>query len=184
MTNSPQAQTPYGWADERTLVLVQEEDLFLLALDADGTATPLLESGAREERPSVSPDRRWIAYESDESGQREIYVRPLADPAGGQWLVSVGGGSADDEPLWSPTGREIFYRTGTQMMRVPVNAESSFDSGNPEAVFQTTGYGGGRNRRFDVSPDGRRILIPRFGTDELVVVLNWLEELKRLVPVD
>ena len=91
LTESPNAQVAYAWADAgRTLILVEDADLYAVSLDGGPTAQPLMRTNFREERPSVSPDGRWIAYESDESGQREVHVRPLPDVLEGHWVVSLG----------------------------------------------------------------------------------------------
>ena len=79
----------------------------------------------------ISPNGRWVAYISDESGQDEIYVQPF--PEGGQrWLISTGGGI---EPMWSRDGRELFYRNGNQMMAVPTDTEPGFNAGTPRLLF-------------------------------------------------
>ena len=138
-------------------------------------------------------DGLWLAYESNASGQYEIYVRPFPNVEDGQWLISRGGGS---RPLWAPDGRELFYLApGRRLMAVPVETvqtEPSFAPGNAEEVFG--GYyvagGGAFGRTYDISPDGERFLmIKESGSDEtssteFILVLNWFEELKRLVPTN
>ena len=183
LTSGPGAQAAYAWMDGGgTLVLVEDEDLYTLRLDGASAPRPLLETAAREERATVSTDGRWIAYESDESGQDEIHVRSASDVVGSPWIVSLGG-PPDDEPLWSHDGQELFYRSPTEMMVVAVETASPFESGVPRALFPMLGHGGGRNRRYDVAPDGR-FLFPKFESNDLVVVLNWVDELTQRVPVD
>ena len=181
LTDEAPGQAAYGWsANGSTLILVQNEDLFALALDSDQPPQRLFQSDFREARPSVSPDGRWIAYETDESGQDQVVVQPF--PAlDGHWVVS-GGGLANDEPLWSRDGRELFFRSRTELVAVSVEVEPSFDFGSPESLFPEFGHVTGRNRRFDVSPDGQQFLIARFEFRDVVLVQNWLEELKARVP--
>jgi Tol biopolymer transport system component len=129
--------------------------------------------------PSLSPDGRWMAYISDESGRFEVYVRPYPGP-GGRWQVSLDGGT---EPVWSPTGREIFYRNGDQMMAATVTTTGAFEVGARTQLFegsyhvtnqQITGY--------DVSRDGRTFVMLQTvqGTSQTVfVTLNWFDQLRR-----
>jgi len=95
-------------------------DLGLLSLEGERTSTLLMETEFTERNAALSPDGRWIAYESDESGQYEVYVRPFPDVNGGRWQVSSGGGAW---PLWSPDGQELFYAGSEGMMAVPIETE-------------------------------------------------------------
>ena len=117
-------------------------------------------------------------------------MRPFPNVEDGQWLISRGGGT---RPLWSPDGRELFYLApGARLMAVGVQIEPSFAPGNAEELFG--GYhapgGGSSGRTYDISPDGERFLmIKESGSDEtstteFILVQNWFEELKRLVPTD
>jgi hypothetical protein len=130
-----------------------------------------------------------VVYDSDESGQFEVYVRPFPDAyRGSRWQVSAAGGR---QPVWSRDGRELFYRDFSgALMSVPVAAGPGFAPGRPVRLFEGTGYVGagaqGGGRTYDVSPDGSRFLMVRTGdqsTTPLVVVLNWFEELERLAPI-
>jgi serine/threonine-protein kinase len=126
-----------------------------------------------------------VAYPSDESGRHEIYIRPYPGP-GAKWPISTDGGT---EPVWNPTGRELFYRRGNKMMVVDVAARPVFAAGRPRLLF-TGDYVPAETTypNYDVSPDGRRFLMVQRSAREhatpsqIVVVLNWHEELKRLVP--
>jgi serine/threonine-protein kinase len=140
--------------------------------------------------PQFSPDGRWIAYASQESGNsREIYVQPFPD-SGGKWQVSVGGGT---EPQWSHDGRELFYRTGEKMMAVEIDTHDGFVPGKPKILFEghsvPTSNPEYVRANYDVSPDGQRFLMVapgdpgRTASNRIEVVLNWTEELKRLAPV-
>jgi hypothetical protein len=138
-----------------------------------------------EKLPAVSPDGRWVAYQSTESGQMEIYLRPFPDVSSLRRQVSVGGGFA---PLWSRDGREIYYRNATNVMAVKVNAATHLEVGTPQALFGLSDYvlAGIRGIRYDVAPDGRFLMLKDEGNHSsdrrVVLVLNWTEELKRLVP--
>jgi len=160
-------------------------DLFAFQPGVDTSLTPIATSSQFDERAAtLSPDGRWIAYESDETGRDEIYVRPFPQSAnGGRRQLSSAGGS---EPLWSHSGREIFYRARSgEMMAVPVTTTPTFASGTPHALFPAGNYATGPSyRAYDVSPDDRRFLMLAPVSDtvaaapnRLVVVEHWFEEL-------
>jgi serine/threonine-protein kinase len=143
-----------------------------------GAGSSLAVTGAANERsPAFSPDGRWIAYTSDESGRPEVYLQPYPR-SGGAVAVSASGGTA---PRWAPDGKTIFYRSDRQLMAVPVQTEGALRLGEARALFE-----GSYRESFDVSPDGKRFLMLKqgdaAGINELSIVVNWLEELKRLVP--
>jgi serine/threonine-protein kinase len=148
----------------------------------DTTLVPLVTSNARELSPALSPDGRWLAYSSDESGTFEVYVRPFPDAATARWQVSASGGA---NPLWSRNGRELFYINGRgEMASVPIAAGPTFNAGESRSLFSVGNYTvGGNAGVYDVSPDGKRFLMIRpmagVGETELVVVQNWFEELKQ-----
>ncbi len=163
-------------------------DLGSVSLQDEPLRKTLLATEFRETHPQISPDGRWLAYTSDESGQGEIYVRPFPG-MDGKWRVSREGGT---EPLWSADGRELFYRDGRAVLAVSVETASAFRSGDPRVLFSgpyrrwSTGYSG---HTYDVTPDGERfVMIRESETDltggEIIVIQNWLEELERLVPTD
>jgi hypothetical protein len=132
----------------------------------------------------LSPNERWLAYVSDESGRYEVYVRSWPEGTS-RMLISARGGT---DPVWSSNGRELFYRNGEAMMAVPVETGVSFTAGTPELLFEgrfKLGVHGSLS--YDVSADGRFLMIERSReetTDRLHLVLNWFEELKRLAPPD
>jgi serine/threonine-protein kinase len=185
----PTAVTPDG----TRLVLRQDgagtgTDLAVLALDGERGITPLLQTRSNERNAEISPDGRWLAYESDESGQPEIYVRPFPAVDAGRWQVSASGGR---KPLWARSGQEIFYLAlGGALVGVPVEAvgRASIRVGSARKLVEGSYDTGGpfRNRNYDVSPDGRRFLMVKesgaASQRSLVVVQNWAEELRRLVP--
>jgi serine/threonine-protein kinase len=156
-------------------------DLYAVKL-GDTAVVPLVTGPARELSPAVSPDSRWLAYGSDESGTSEIYVRPFPDVAAARWQVSASGGT---NPVWSRDGRELFYINGRgEMAGVALRPGPTFTAGEPRALFSVSQFTvGGNAGVFDVSPDGKRFVMVRpvagLGETELVVVQNWFEELKR-----
>jgi serine/threonine-protein kinase len=147
----------------------------------------LLETPFDEHTGMLSPDDRWLAYVSNESGREEIYVRPFPGP-GGKLQISTEGGT---EPMWSRDGSELFYRNGNKMMAVAISTEPELAPGQPTLLFQRE-YETGLSAEFpgsnyDVTPDGRFVMIridESSGSRQIHVVLNWLEELKRLVPTE
>ena len=157
-------------------------DIKALRLDTRSVES-LVQTAAQELSPEVSPDGRWIAYMSDESGQFEIYVRPYPQPEGGRWKVSGNGGRS---PLWSRDGRELFYRDfGGAVIAVPVPQGVVFAPGPPVTILPPSrkyfGFGSAVGARgYDVSADGARFLMIKDleeGRDPaLVVVQNWLAE--------
>jgi len=162
------------------------DDLYLMSLDGSTEPQPLLNSPHNEMDAVISPDERWIAYASDETGQLEIYVRPFPNVGGGTWQISDGGGI---EPLWSPDGSELFFRNGVGFFSVSIRSEgAAITRGTPEEMFAGLYMNNlGSTPNYDMSPDGQRFLV----VDEsnrpseraaLVVVENWFEELNRLAP--
>ena len=146
-------------------------DLWRLSLDS-GTAQPWLQSEFLERAPTFSPNGRWVAYTSDESGRDEVYVRPFPG-AGGRTQVSVSGGT---EPAWSRDGRALVYRSGTRFERVRVEADQSFRVlSRPDMILQGRFYGYPWQRQYDFHPDGRRILALRSQDEEtqMTIVTNW-----------
>ncbi len=162
-------------------------DIGLVSLSPPFEAKQLIQSAEDQNNPAVSPDGKWIAYESGESGSNEIYVRPFPDVEAGRWQVSNAGGR---QPLWARDGSELFYFDGDGfLVSVAIQMTPTFNAGRPRKMFEARYIGGGA-RSYDVSPDGQRFLMLEPATQpdaeddsaRIVVVVNWLEELKRLVP--
>ncbi len=139
-----------------------------------------------ERHSMFSPNGRWIAFTSDRSGQDEIYVKPY--PQGGIVPISDDGGR---EPIWARDGKELFYRNGDKMMVVSVQTDLTFRAETPRLLFEETYLPLQWTSNYDISPDGQRFLMVVAGFDsqeeqtapaQINVVLNWFEELKRLVP--
>jgi serine/threonine-protein kinase len=176
--------------DGRTLAFTQDNtetlgDLWLLDLDGEKRARPWLVTPFDERQPEFSPDGRFILFFSNESGQYEVYLAPIAN-AGAKTRLSTGGGK---DACWSPDGRRIFYRNGTSLMAVDLSPGPAPVPGAPRVVLTDTnmleGWNGFRN--YDVSPDGKRFVLiegggPGSAPTQLNVVLNWFDELKRRVP--
>jgi serine/threonine-protein kinase len=195
LSTSEETQVPRSWSGDGQFVAFHEQspktrrDIWVLPLK-DRTPQVFLQTPFTEGAPTFSPDGRWLAYVSDESGRPEIYVQPYPGP-GGKWQISTGGGT---EPAWSRNGREIFYRNGSRMMAVTVAAQPAFSAGKPTVLFEgdyevsefpQTGVA------YDVSADGGRFLMVKPVGDrtptapvQLNIVLNWFEELRRRVPVN
>ena len=136
----------------------------------------------------ISPDGRWMAYQSNETGEDQVYVRPFPATESGRWQVSTGGGT---RPAWAKGGRELFYLDpAVRLMATPVQPTTAFNIGAPVAVSDSLFTPATPSRFYDVSPDGNRFLViaqpkaTEAGTDikQIEVVLNWGEELKRLSP--
>ena len=156
-------------------------DIMAIRPGVDTIARPLVATDAEELAPTISPDGRWMAYSSNESGRREVYVRPFPETGGGRYQISTAGGST---PLWSPLGDEIFYQDATpSMVAVPVTSGPTLRVGRPVTLFSLADYYTNPfSPQFEVSPDGRRFIIARQSAGSafgIAVVFNFLDELKR-----
>jgi eukaryotic-like serine/threonine-protein kinase len=160
----------------------------LLYFEGTRRVEPLLHTPFDERNAAISPDGRWMAYESNESGQSQIYVRPFPNVADGRYQVSTGGGRT---PVWSPDGRDLFFVNRSSMMASPIQPAPTFNAGNPVRLFDAPSIlfdgrfvGAGTNRAYDIAPDGQRFLTIKLdandgaGASAIVLVQNWLEELK------
>jgi WD40 repeat protein len=169
--------------DGRHLILQIRGDIFLASTEGDTALTPLVASRAVETGGRVSPDGRWLAYTSDESGRLEILVRPFPNTEVSKRQVSTNGGSS---VRWSRDGREIFFVDADRNLVVkPVIAGAAFVVGQGKVLFSTQRfYGSTQFLSYDVHPDGRRFIMSRnLGSatrpDQVIVVQNFFEELKR-----
>ena len=177
----PSSLTPDG----SVLAVDAAADIWMFPMEGDSEPQPFITSPNQECCSKFSPDGRWLAYVSNELGLNHVYVSPYPNPEV-KYLVSeeVGG----TEPVWSPDGHELFYRSGTRMMVASVQTEPTFRAGRPEVLFEgsvmRTRIGTIAMPYYDISPDGQRFLmIKQAGAEtQINVVLNWFEELKRLVP--
>jgi len=149
-------------------------DLWALPMAPSGEPFPIVQSQFFDARPSFSPDGKWIAYQSDESGRAEVYVRPFPGP-GGKWQVSPNGG---EEPHWSADGKEIFYLDVAQnIVAVPVETSPNFRAGVPTDLFEARLFPALQRNRFSVTSDGQRFLtlapMESQSNPPTTVVLNW-----------
>jgi eukaryotic-like serine/threonine-protein kinase len=192
LTTSEYLHFPMSWSPNGQVLAFVEVtpttgyDLWTLGL-GDRKAQPFLRTQFNESVPQFSPDGRWLAYISNETGRWEIYVQPYPS-SGGKWQISTEGGA---EPVWNRNGRELFYRNGDKMMAVDIATQPSFTAGKPRVLFEAHYVPPpGTTPNYDVSPDGQRFLMikPNDAGDaapaQINVVLNWFEELKRLAPTE
>jgi serine/threonine-protein kinase len=165
-------------------------DIWTLTMEENREPRPFLQTPFAETSPMISPDARWMAYVSNESGRPAVYVQPFPGP-GGKWQISTDGGV---NPMWSRNGRELFYESGDELMVADITTRPAFAAGSPTVLFAGMGqYRQGVTRaRYDVSADGQRFLMMKEGggsgqttvPPQIVVIQNWQEELKRLVPTN
>ena len=177
----------FSWSPDEDWIAVVESDaaqldIYALSVEDAGKRVPVAVTSAVETFPQFSPDGRWVAYQSEEGGRSEVFVVSFPD-LDTRRQVSTEGGAA---PRWSGTGDELLFWRGTTLMASKVPPGDSFTIETPEALFdasdmvETIGY--------DIAPGGQQLLLslnnPDARATEIQVVQNWLEELKRLVPVD
>jgi Tol biopolymer transport system component len=179
---------PTSWSpDGRHLLFTEDNpttgmDLWVHERDRSGSPRPLLVRPFNDAWARFSADGQWVAYTSDESGTPEVYVAHYPDMER-KVIASTNGGNW---PVWSHDGHELFYRQGSAVMAVPVETKPALHIGTSRRLFDGPYAGADGDRKFDVTPDGRRFLMiervdPTNG-HQLVVVLNWTEELKQRVP--
>ena len=171
------------------MITANHREIYQMPLEGDHTPERLLQGEFNRGNAEVSPDGRWLVYRSDQSGQMEVYVQPYPGP-GPTVPVSVGGGTS---VTWSPDGSELIYRLGDRMMAVSFNADGDrVRIGPPTELFRgnyVAAIAGG-TRLYHIAPDGRFLMLKEASAsgdgDELppqvVLVQNWFEELKRLLP--
>jgi eukaryotic-like serine/threonine-protein kinase len=190
---TPNNKIPTQWSSDGRFIVYYEidpktkQDIWVLPMDgaAQGKPVPFLRSEFNEFLGQLSPDSRWMAYTSDESGQNEVYVRPFP-AADGQWKISLAGG---EQPRWRDDGKELFFKAADRkMMAVKLKAEvpsgtglrSTLEPGQPEVLFEAhfaesahwPGF------EYDVTRDGKRFLVDTQGAGSaspalLNVVVNW-----------
>jgi Tol biopolymer transport system component len=155
-------------------------DILAIRPGIDSVPVPLLATKFTEKSPALSPDGRWLAYVSNESGQDEIYVAPFPNTSAAKWVLSTRGGT---DPQWSHSGRELFYLDGSRnLVAAGVETKPRFSRGRSTILFSAAGYASEEVSEYAVGPDDRRFLMIRplapARPDKVVVVENWLEELK------
>ncbi len=162
------------------------DDIVALRPGVDSVPTAVVADVFDEFEPALSPDSRWLAYVSDESGRNEVYVRPFPNTRDGKWQISTDGAA---EPVWSADGRNLFFRSldGKSVWVAEMESGPSFAAIRvlirppPENDYERNQ----RNRLYDVAPDGRYVVIQRLGTPDvsgdLVIVQNFSEDLRAKV---
>ena len=203
LTEGKPPEFPYSFSpDGKRLAIFQDgngdsPDIFTMPVEGDpgpgtlgvrlGKAELFLGTPFMEVYPAFSPDGRWLAYASDESGNSEVYVRPFPGP-GGRWQVSTGGGRF---PLWSRDGRELLFETLDQhVMAVSYTAKGgSFAAGKPRVWTETRLRNAGLLPNYDLAPDGKRLAAMVAGDassdkppTHLTFLLNFFDELRRKAP--
>jgi eukaryotic-like serine/threonine-protein kinase len=189
LLKSSQPKDPTSWSRDGRFLLYQTPDpkttkygLWVLPLEGDKKPFPFLQTEFDNYEGQFSPDGRWVAYASDESGRDEIYVGTFspdataeASVAGGKWQISTDGGS---QPRWRGDGKELYYLAPDgKLMAVEIAASSVFQAGVPKVLFQALREAEFANEtQWDVTPDGKRFLFPapaEQGQAPFTVVLNW-----------
>jgi len=172
---SPDGEEMVFWAKPSP----QDQDVWVLPMEGDRTPAPLLATHFIEDNPRISPDGRFLAYVSDESGKREVFVTRFPS-AEGKWQVSVDGGSF---PVWSPDGGALFYLDSTRVKQVDVVTSPSLQLGTPRTLFDAAEVGIDVQgfSRFDVSRDGRELLMVREVRDQamapgMVISYDWVAQ--------
>jgi len=150
--------------------------------NGEHTEKTVVDDASWQRWPVFSPDGRWFAYSSHETGTWEVYVKPFPGP-GAKIKVSDGGGY---EPLWDPYGNKLYYRNGDEMWMVTYEAGEKFEPVQPKFLFERHFFGGlaAKQKTYCAAKDGRFLMIQEDlapGT-QINLVVNWFEELKRLVP--
>jgi serine/threonine-protein kinase len=203
LTESKNNQSASSWHPSGKFLAFQEvnpqtaDDLMILPMEGDessgwkpGKPTVFLNSPFQEREPMFSPDGRWLAYSSNESGRFEVYVRPFPGPVGG-WQISSGGGVGTRTPAWSRTRRELFYNTPDNLITVAsytVEGES-FRAEKPRLWSEAPFTLRPRQRTFDLHPDGARVAVAALPEaqaearqDKVVFIFNFFDELRRIAP--
>jgi eukaryotic-like serine/threonine-protein kinase len=185
---SDQPNYPFSWSRDGTLMFVAPsvrgaQDILMLRADQNPKPTAFLATPFAEGAPTFSPDGRWLAYVSNDSGRNQVYVRPYPGP-GESLTISTEGGN---EPVWAKSGRELFYRSGDAMMAVDFTSTPTLAIGKPRRLFEGPyELSSSLWPDYDVAADGRFLMVKPINRNEtpaqIYVVLNWFEELKRLAP--
>ena len=193
----PGLARPYAWAVDGRLLFEEGRDVGVLTMEGERRVEMLLDdAGFNEGEPALSPDGRWLAYyRTHEVGPPTIDVVPFPNIHDGRWSISQGAGAVV-QPVWSPNGSELFYRSDTDLMVAQIETEPTFSNRTPEPLFSLSDYemAGGPDdaRTWDLAPDGARFLVRAAATkanddeafNSLIFISNWFEELKARVPVN
>jgi serine/threonine-protein kinase len=186
LTTGENPQHPTSWSPNGLVAYVElippGADIWVLPLEGEREAETVLATQFNERNAVFSPNGRWLALTSNRSGQAEVYVKPYPGQ-GGFVQISTDGGL---EPVWAQSGKELFYRTGDQMMVVSVQTDTTFKAEKPRLLFEGSYRYNfhGVTSNYDVTADGQRFVMVKEETGQINVVLNWFQELKRLVSTD
>ena len=197
LTTSPRTQVPGGWTPDGQVLALYEiseerDALGYIWLLPTGTGKPtrLTQGTFSESGVDFSPDGRWVAYASTESGRSQVYVQPYPGP-GARIPISTDGGLA---PIWRTNGQELFYQKGDpndgeiQMMSVPISTAPTLRAGVPQLLFRGRYISGSPARGYDVMPDGNHFIMikhderPAMPVSQIVLIQNWFEDLKARLP--
>ncbi len=187
------SEVPVSWShDGRYIVFSRFKpagqsgvDTWVLDLSgAEPKASPFMESPFDKAQARISPDGRWLAYATNDSGTYQIVVQSFPDPNGGKWQITAQGGI---EPKWSRNGKELYYLAfDGKLMAVPIKADRTFEAGTPTALFETpltvNRNQSPRDRRYDVAPDGRFLIaVPSSVrvSNPVTAVVNWASGLEK-----
>jgi Tol biopolymer transport system component len=183
LLSSDEDKVPDDWSRDSRLIVFEsfspktKYDLWWLPLDGDHKPVPYLQTEFNEAHARLSPDGKWLAYASDETGRSEIYVQRFPAPTSGKSLVSSGGG---DQPGWRKDGKELFFLApDRKLMSVDVKTGAALELGAPKPLFQTDAPPSGAifRNHYVPSADGQKFLVvtvpPEQSAAPLVVVLNW-----------
>jgi serine/threonine-protein kinase len=190
---------PTSWSSDGTRIFYTDfgsnvpgpttpSDIAVVTLNGARRTETLVATAARESNAEIAPNGRWLAYETTETGEKAVHVRPFPDVSARQWRVSTSGGVG---PRWSRDGSKLFYRNGRAIMAVSVQGATPDDWSAPEKLFEGTYFFIEGPRMFDVARDGRFLMV-KAGSDDatiptrdsIMVVQNWTDALKERVPVD
>src|SRR5262245_13115874 len=150
---------PSDWSPDGRFITyspsASSSDVWILPLTGDRKPFALVQTPFSERNGAFSPDGRWIAYQSNETGQSQVYVRPFP-PTAKKWLVSIDGG---EQPTWRGDGKELFFLApDSKMMAATVDTSRQFETGTPQALFVAPALGPTNSRQYAVSKDGKRFL--------------------------
>jgi eukaryotic-like serine/threonine-protein kinase len=187
LTDGPNAKSAKDWSRDGRYILYEEQDpkngadIRALLLDGDHKPIPVLQTPFNEAQPQFSPDGKWIAYQSDESGANQIYVQSFP-PSGGKWQISTSGGTS---PRWRGDGKELYYYNSGALWAAGIRAVGGrLDADAPKEMFPIT-FVNGPSYFYDVTRDGQRVLeiqppdtLNSQQTNPLTVVTNWQAGLK------
>jgi len=181
VTSGPEFKELYGWtADGREVIFARQNkdtgmDLYAAAVAGDHKVRALIEAPFNQQNARLSPDGKWLAYVSDESGQPQVFVQAMSDPGTRAQISSEGG----IEPRWARTGNELFFLSKNRLMSVKFAPGGGLNPGKPVALFEDKRPWGG----YDVAADGRLVVAREAelnGTgNQINVVLHWFEEMKQ-----